>query len=228
MKKNVLVAVIVLISYAAHSQLDNAAFRMANTLDEKARNKSSKFQASRAEGTPYLNKMFTPAVVDGVEQVAMMRYEAYSDQFEFINPAKDTLVLDKDEPFNTITFKLNNTKYKLVEYVTKEEKVKGYLVLLTEKNNFSLYKKQIVKYYKEKFATTSYDTDAPPRFERGNDTFYYRRNETSPVVEFPTSKKSLLKVFPEKKAELEAFIKENRIDFDKEADLIRLANFIAG
>jgi uncharacterized protein YneR len=227
MKRTLLVISITLLSIASYSQVDNAAIRMYNKLDEKAKNKKSYYK-SNVEGSPYWNTAFTPALVNDVPQVAMMRYEANADEFEFINTNKDTLVLSKEERFSTITFKLTNTKYKFVNYIDKKgEDVNGYLILLADKNNFVFYKKQTINFIKEKFETSSYDISQSARFERGNDIFYFK-DKGKAIAEFPNSKKKLIKLFPEKKTELETFIKENKIDFDKESDLIKLANYLAG
>lgn len=227
MKKNGLAVIITLLSIAAYSQLDNAAYRMQNRLEDLASNKKEYYKFS-VEGSPYWNKNFAPALVNDVAQIAMMRYEANADEFEYINTSRDTLVLNKEERFNTITFTLTNVKYKYVSYTNKKgEDVTGYLILLADRNNFMLYKKQVINFIKEKFATSSYDSDQPARFEPGKDIYYFKDKE-KPILEFPSSKKSLLKLFPEKKTEIETFIKENKIDFDKETDLIKLANFLAG
>ena len=45
-------------------------------------------------------------------------------------------------------------------------------------------------------------------------------------MEVPTSKKGFLKLFPEKKVEIEDFVKQNNTDFEKEQDLIKRADFL--
>jgi hypothetical protein len=224
MKRNLLAVSITLLSIAAYSQTDISAIRMYNKLDDLDRNK--KYLKSHVEGSPYWNPNFAPALVNDVAQVAMMRYEANEDEFEFINAAKDTLMLSKEARFNTITFTSTHTKYKFVNYKNdKGEDVNGYLILLSEKNNFKLYKKQTITFIKEREATSSYDMNQSARFEKGDEIFYFKDKE-NPIMKFPDSKKKLLKLFPEKKTELEAFIKENKIDFERESDLIELAIFL--
>jgi hypothetical protein len=227
MRKNLLVITITLLSITAYSQTDNAAIRMYNKLDDLSRNKKEYYKFN-VEGSPYWDPNFAPAQVNDVAQRAMMRYEANADEFEFISATKDTLVLEKEARFNTIVFPLTNTKYKYVNYTNKKgEDVNGYLILLAEKNNFMLYKKQPINFIKEKFATSSYDSDQPAKFERGSEVFYFKDND-KPILEFPDSKKKLIKLFPEKKTELEAFFKDHKTDFKVEGDLIELANFMAG
>ncbi len=219
--------IVTLLSFAGYAQVDNAAIRMYNKLDELSRNKKENYKSS-VEGTPYLNPNFAPAKVNDVAQISMMRYEANADQFEFINEKRDTLVLNKEDRFNTVLFTLSNLKYKFVHYKNKKgEEVDGYLILLAEKNDFTLYKKQTINFIKEKFATSSYDMDQPAKFERGEEVFYFKEKD-QPILEFPRSKKGLVKLFPQRKAELEAFIKDNKIDFDKESDLVKISYFLAG
>ena len=47
------------------------------------------------------------------------------------------------------------------------------------------------------------------------------------ISEFPGSKKELIKLFPDKKQSIEAFFKEQKISFDKEADMIKIVDFLA-
>lgn len=226
MKKNITAFVFALVSIFGYCQ-NHENDRITDVLNEYALNKQLKYEPSKTLGSPYLNKLFAPAVVSGVSKNAMMRYDAFSDEFEFVNSSKDTLVFNKVEPYNTITFTITNTKYKLVDYDKKGKTVTGYLIWLCEKNDFTLFKKQNVVYTDEKIATTSFDRNLPAKFDREKDSFYFK-NKNQGIIEFPTSKKGLLKLFPDKKDALEAFIKENNIDFKNEADLIRVAGFLAG
>ena len=46
------------------------------------------------------------------------------------------------------------------------------------------------------------------------------------IVEMPTKKKELLKMFPNKEKEIEEFLKSNKISFKDEKDLIVLVNYL--
>lgn len=217
------------ISISGYSQVNNQGddrTRLLNVLEEMARNRDKYYVASRTEGSPYIVKSFTPATVSNVTNTALMRYDAYQDEFEFINPSKDTLALNKSELYNTITFTITNTKYNYVNYTKNGKPVTGYLIWLHDKNGLSFYKKQNVSFTKERIAKSGFDKDIPANFSRGEDTFFIKDNDKG-IREFPTTKKGLLKLYTERKDALETFIKQNNIDFDKEADLIKIVDFLA-
>lgn len=178
-------------------------------------------------GSPYHQLMFTQAKVGNVTQKYFMRYNNYADEFEFITPKNDTLVLDKIDDFSTITFLGTNKKYTLVTYSPTSEKAqKGYLIELYQKANFGLYKREWTSYYAGKKAKTSLEKDMPPRFNKEKD-YYYLKDSNGYITDFPESKKQLVKLFPDKKEAIEAFVKENKIDFDADADRIKIINFLA-
>src|SRR6187200_2188516 len=62
-------------------------------------------------GSPYYQQIFAKAKVVNIKVDAYMRYNIYADEFEFITPKNDTLILDKIEDFGTIHFTGLNRKY---------------------------------------------------------------------------------------------------------------------
>ncbi|HNP32465.1 MAG TPA: hypothetical protein PKN96_04185 [Flavobacterium sp.] len=201
------------------SNLDTYGIRLSET------HYSSSY--SSTQGSPYLNKAFLHAKVGDLIQNALMRYDAANDQFEFITATNDTLILNKTGALGDISFSIPKATYQLVNYTERDgKKTTGYLVKLYEKNNFTLYKRQKVKYYPATAAKSSYDTASPARFDPMRDTFFLKRGEGE-IIELPSGKKGILKLFPEKKDDLEAFIKQNDLDLEKERDVIMLIDFLA-
>jgi len=223
MKKQFLLIIITLSTMTGFSQ-DIERMRFLNDLTTKSMQRTK--IAMGTVGTPYITKAFQPALVSGVSQNAMMRYDAYNDQFEFINSSRDTLVLNRLEQYNKVTFTISNTVYKLMDYTKKGEKVNGYLISLFEKNGYGLFKKQNVRFTKEREANNSYDKSLPARYDKQNDTYFFKNGDKG-ISEMPDSKKGFFKLFPEKKAELESFFKQNDIDLDKEADMIKVLDLLA-
>lgn len=218
-----------LFSISAQSQVfqNSEEGRLLDDYDMVSRGKISQKVPAKTMGSPYLNKTFFPAKVGNVTKVALMRYDAYNDEFEFINAKNDTLVLNKTETFNNITFSHSKIKYQLVDYTNKKgDPINGYLINLHENNVFTLYKKQTITYTKEQVAERPFEPSSPAKFESGKDIFFLK-NKDKGIEVFPSNKKGLLKLFPEKKIELEAFIKKEDIDFDKEADMIKVIDFLA-
>jgi len=181
---------------------------------------------NKPKGSPYFQEAFAAANVANAPGMVFMRYNIFSDEFEFIASKGDTLVLDKIEDFSNITFPGLGKKYKLTSYTDHKNKLAyGYLIEVFRKGDLALYKKENINFVEEKPAKTSLEVTMPARFSKGEDTFYLQNKNL--VTEFPDGKKALVKLFPEKKADIENFLKENKTSFDSEADLIKIIDFLA-
>lgn len=189
--------------------------------------RNPKYVADQAQGSPYVQKMFMPAMVENLKVKANMRYNAYKDEFEFITPKGDTLVLDKIEDFSLINFAGSNNKYELTAYVLGKKLEYGYLANLYNRNSWTLYERQRITRTEAKVARNTMETSIPAKYNAVVSTYLYKKADAT-ITEFPDSKKELIKAFPEKKEQLETFFKENKIDFENEADLKRLINLLAG
>jgi hypothetical protein len=185
------------------------------------------FADEKPKGSPYINSLFSTAKVDGIEGKANMRYNAYLDAIEFITASNDTLALDKIADFGSITFLSSNKKYKLVTYSNNIQKsYQGYLVEVYQKSNYAFLKREWVIFYAGKKAKTSLEKDMPAKFIKQDDTYYFRDSKGN-ITDFPESKKQLAKLFPDKKEAIEAFVKDNKIDFGVDADRIKIIDFLA-
>ena len=179
----------------------------------------------KPQGSPYVQNTFAKAKIININVEAYMRYNVFKDEFEFITPKNDTLVLDKVEDFSNILFSGLKKKYALTSYTNDEKLVYGYLLELYEKNGYTLYKKENIGLTEAKIAKTSLERDMPAKYSKKGDTFFLKNKEAG-TKEFPDSKKALIKLFPEKKATIETYLKENKIDFEAEADLIKIINLL--
>ena len=230
MKRSIVLFVLIsLISGTAFSQANGLNNRY-EVMDPATSGKifhNPKYEATKPKGSQYLNQMFASAKVQNVDQKSFMRYNVFRDEFEFITAKNDTLVLDKIEDFGNISFVATNTKYKLVNYTDNNGKaVNGYLISLYEKGDYILFKKQNITFYEEKIAKTSLESSMPPKYVKADD-MYYLKNKASGIAQFPSNKKGLVKLFPERKAAIEAFIKANNINFDMEKDMMKIVDFLA-
>lgn len=225
MKKHFkLVVIAVLLSFFANGQ----GYDRGSSINIGTRT-PDRFYTKESEliGSPYVNKVFMVAKVENIKGIVPMRYNAYSDEFEFLDDKNDTLVLLKNKTFDNIVFTAKQTNYRLVDYTNKDgEEIKGYLISLVSKNGFTLFKKQKISYNPEKPSRNTYEKTISANFSTDKEIYYLKHNDEE-IIEFPSSKKALLKQYPEKKEAIEAFIKENRISFSKEEDLIKLVGFLA-
>jgi len=184
-----------------------------------------RFVSQKPLGLPYFNKAFSLAKVDDSDNKFPLRYNAYSDEFEFLNSKNDTLVLEKTDAYSKIIYVGSNKKYVLVNYPNYTGKnYIGYLVEQYQKNNWAVLKRERISFYPGKKAKTSLENDMPAKYNKEKEDFYLRKNDGS-IVEFPESKKQLSKLFPDKKDAIEVFVKEQKIDF--EYDQNKIIDFLA-
>lgn len=222
--------IILFFSGAIHSQgvdarsTNEGIVKGSNLYKGTYRNKS--LFPEKPQGSPYNQDAFQLAMVEDITEKANMRYNIYKDEFEFLTPKNDTLILDKIEDFGKLSFAATKTKYKLVNYISTNDKYYyGYLIDIYQKENVGLFKKENIEFNEEKIARTSLESNMPAKYYKSKNTYFLKIKET--INEFPSNKKKIIKLFPEKKEVIEAFIKDNKIDFDKEQDLIKVVDFLA-
>ncbi len=189
--------------------------------------RNPKVQNADIQGTPYLQKSFGLAKVENVKQKYYMRYNVYQDEFEFITPKNDTLILDKIKDFSRITFEGLNKKYVLIDYTNSAGKyTNGYLIELYLKGSFILFMKENISFHSGRIAKTSLEKDMPARYSASDNTYYFKNNEKG-IIEFPENKKQLFKLFPEKKQEIEVFLKESKVSFSEDSDKVKIIDFLS-
>ncbi|TBX70040.1 hypothetical protein EZL74_04650 [Flavobacterium silvisoli] len=226
MKKRLILAVISSVFIMNAYSQNNTTTRLIDDLETATFGaKSIRKSSPETQGSPYLKMSFFPAKIEGISKVALMRYDVFNDEFEFINSKKDTLILNKVATFNPITFSDENVKYQLVNYTKKNKPIFGYLINVYQKSNCILFKKQNIIFVEKKVNSVPFETIIPAKFVQTDDTYYFK-NEDKDIIEFPKNRKGLVKMFPEKKSVLEDFIKQHNIDFEKESDLIKIIDFL--
>src|SRR5690606_38302356 len=128
--------------------------------------------------------------------------------------------------YHTITFKNGMFTFKLRDYTdAKGKPARGYLIEKFSNNDIALYRKERVVFMAGKEAVNSYSNDVPPKLNRAKEE-YYLQTKDGKTVEFP-NKKGLISMYPNKKSEIEKFLKENKLGFNRESDLIAITKFIA-
>jgi len=222
MRKKISVSIVLLfIPLVSFSQVQGLSVNLGGKIF-----KNPTSETNRILGTPYTERKFAYAKIENVVEKHFMRYNAYSDNFEFITFRNDTLTIDKPDDFSNITFTNPHKKYSYLNYISKTKgRVKGYLVELYTKGDFSIYKKEAVTYYAGKKARTSLETDMYASYSEVS-YFYFFKNKSVNIIPFPDSKKQFIKLYPSKKSEIESFVKENKISFDEEEDMKKVIDFL--
>jgi len=180
--------------------------------------------ANKPKGSPYSQNMFIAAKVKNITNATFVRYNIFADEFEFITPKNDTLIMDKLEDFGTISLNGSNKKYTLSTYTKNGKLFYGYLIPVYEKGNYGILRKENITFYEEKPAKTSLEVTQPARYSKIDDTWFLKSEKS--ITEFPENKKQLIKLYPTKKEAIESFLKENKLSFDEENGRIKLVDFL--
>lgn len=178
----------------------------------------------QAKGSPYIQDSYQIIKIKGYDKNFKGRYNAYNGQME-IDTGSELISLDKNKDFE-INFVVNNVTYKSYNYTNNLNDVsRDFLRIIFVKKDFSLLKKEIIKYYEKVPAKSAYHKQKPAIFKRESDHFYIEKNNT--VSYLPNRKNDLLKLYPTSSKEIKAFLKKEKISLKKEEDLIKLADFLS-
>src|SRR5690606_6741421 len=168
-------------------------------------------------GSQYFNDKFLKVTVSGFEdETIYLRYNAVQDEMEF-EKGGEIYYVPKNQNM-TITFTAPQKVYEYTGYTDKENNTSGYLVLINKGEQYSLYKKEQIKYIPEKEAVNSYDVSRPAEYRKVDDTYFIKIGDT--IENFPKNKKELLKKFPNKSSEISDFLKKNKISFSDRKSVV--------
>jgi hypothetical protein len=195
---------------------------IAITVSAQAQVTNAQGVAVEVKGTPYLNE----AYVDGTilfannDRKAPIRYNAYKDVIEFQMDGQ-ARALDASSTIKRVTFGENTfvvEKYKDDKDVTRY----GYFTLL-DSGKASLYSKKVMKFTPSMKGRALDGSDQPAEFRRGPDAFYFKL-ASGDMTEI-NSIKSMIAAFPDKKDELSAFAKKEKISPRDEEELKKLIEY---
>jgi len=179
-------------------------------------------------GSAYENKDFASGYVfkngKTLASNVALRYNAKRDEVEVKSSLNSTnesaRVLVKNDD---IYIKILN---KVFVYSPVKEGIDraGYFMVIHEGANYSLYKKLTKKFIEGREAINSITRDTPPAFQ--DKEVYYLVNKTDgSFTVFPKSRKGKLKIFAGNKKEIKNFVKENRLNVNKDYDLAKLVKY---
>ncbi len=183
-----------------------------------------------AQGSPYTSNKFAPTVLyyDN-EKIGKIyyRYNALNEEIEIkktifddegyralTNDKKASLLIDgKKMAFNTFVTSKNRT-------------TNGYLTQLISGKNYDLYKRITVKFTEGTPAQNSFVAAVPARFTQFTE-YYYQKKDVNRIDEIITKNAKLLRILDvDAKNKTKAFIKENNLNIKKEADLLKVFEFL--
>lgn len=174
-------------------------------------------------GTPYNNASYLPGKIFKEDKLlaegVALRYNAIADEME----VKENMSTSDDEAkvltkSSDIYVKILGKIFVFVPYQGGIEEG-GYFEVVFEGSQIDFYKKLEKDFDEAKKATSTITRDTPARFT--DEPVYFLVTKTGKFYEFPKSRKRKLKVFGKKEKEIKSYVKEKRLDLNKEKDLLR-------
>ncbi|MBF0596984.1 hypothetical protein [Faecalibacter rhinopitheci] len=176
------------------------------------------------KGDPYLGKNLSPFTLKGatVKNVSLLRYNYFTDQMEYL---VGNVVYDLDRAENVlISFNNDHRKFIFfINYPTLEGQQSGYLQIVEEGENATLYKKTSVMVEKKLMKEDIMDTGITINEYTPKKPQYYI-NIKNKFIPLSKSKEDLIKLIEDQS--IKDFIKKEKISMISEVDLIKLTKFI--
>lgn len=174
---------------------------------------------------------------DGSKAMAKMNYNRLSDQMLFIDPKGDTLELadektiaviaiDKDTFFYDEGYVRIIADYGLVKLAEKQTWVVADVRKVGTHNTAksSVAITSLGTYSDEGARAKSYDLVINENIIIRRETHYYFGDRYNHFAR--AGKKRLLLLLPKEELSIETYLKENKVNFDKKEDLVRIVHFL--
>ncbi|MDG1572091.1 hypothetical protein OZ410_07170 [Robiginitalea sp. M366] len=191
-------------------------------------NAKRSFNLEEFQGSPYTSNTFKPTQLLYKEEdmgTVFYRYNALNEEIEIkqslleegiraLGRDKNIAILVDGNPMSFKTFidRNNNT-------------LNGYLSVLAEGPNFTLYKRIRVKFTEGAPAANSFVKATPSRFAQFEE-YYVQKAGVNRIDELDQRKGAIYRLDPARKDAIKAYLKENNLDVKDQADLVRIIQFL--
>ena len=182
-------------------------------------NGKEKIKYADIQGIPYYYVKFIDAKVGDTAGTIPIRYNIFLDTVE-VSEKGTVYELPKDEPKTSFTF--TTTKEKLV-FVGTNDIYSGHFFELNS-GKYRILKKVVAKYIPATPAPNSLIAGTPAQFSLQK-PLYFIQFENS-FIKIAKSGKELATEMQHKGKEIKEFVDKNKIKFNREEDLVKLANFL--
>lgn len=180
---------------------------------------------------------FEPGIVyfkNGTASAALLNLNLTNGEMQFISPAKDTLTVDYEQTISSVVIKVDTFYFDkvFVELIQNNGVAK-----LAKMENFVPIDMQKMGGYDQ--ATSTSSINSASYFFNGNQSANLTPNKLMVLRKknnyfigdkfnhfLPASKKNVTKLFNKQAGAINDFLKENKIVFVKEADLLKLVDLL--
>ncbi|GAA4273977.1 hypothetical protein GCM10022258_32710 [Aquimarina gracilis] len=179
------------------------------------------------DGSPYLSEKFSPGKIldelTGKSEAVFLRYNIYNDEFEVKYDVSSENIVGLKKG-STLVAQLGDDKFYYKAFVNhKNEQKLGYLKEVYNSKNVVILKDYYQKLRLPKPAKTSLEKDIPAKLS--NHQSYYLKTDKGTLIKIEMNRKKIANSFPNHQNEIKSFIKEKKLRFNDEKDLLQLANF---
>jgi len=194
-----------------------------NIMAEKAHRMNQGMTYDDISGSPYFSDEFTEGEVkmpDGIRyQRVMLRYDIYSDRIEFKD--KKGQVLEILEPEKYDCFLIGSQTFRYVVYEAGNKTSKNYMQMLAG-GKFTLYKKLRIE-FKEAQKPQAYKEAEPAKFIAMPADYYL--SVGAGQAKKIKSQKETIETLRSLKPDLTSYVKKEKLNLNKEDDLIRAVEY---
>ena len=178
----------------------------------------------KIDGSPYINgDQFQKVIIkDYSKNVQDLRYNAYQDEMEF-KIGEELYNANKTEGLR-VQFPTLKKTYESLTYSYDGKTKSGFLVLLVDNPKFSLYKREKMELMGGTKSNNGFTKDANDYYEKDKDLYLIGKDKK--FSKFPKNSADAAAIFSVDKKDLDNFVKSNKINFNKEPDMIKLVEFI--
>ena len=178
-------------------------------------------------GTPYAEENFQAGNIYKNGQLVAsnvaLRYNVLRDELEVKSSASmadaQAKILKRDKD---IYVRILNDVYVYMKSST-EEMASGYFKVLYEGEKFHLYQKLTKEFIEGKKAINSVAQDVPPTYKGDEELYLVPVNGTP--IELSGSRNRKLKAFPSHNKQLKKYVKENKLNINKDYSLEKLVAY---
>lgn len=169
-------------------------------------------EAAPVKGSPYLDENYVDGTILFANNTVQspIRYNAHKDLIEFKSQGQ-TRVLDPASTIKKVSF--GATSFVVEKYKENGTPKYGYFTQL-DSGKVRLYSKKTVRFTPMLKNKALDGTDVPAEYKRTPDEFYFKA-EGGEMTEIKTVK-SFIAAFPDKKDEVSAFAKKEKISKNEE------------
>ncbi len=227
MKKYFFLVLFMLPGLISVAQVVNPTLKTVNDnwLAHEFENAKPLSNRSTIAGSPYLNNNFRSgkpiSKYNLTFPIIPLRYNIYTDNIEYKSPENKVYVLRDQSKIKA--YKIGDSTFIYSPYHKNKNKLSsGYFQVLVPGKTKGLIKYTV--YLLQAHPTQPYKPAEPERFSKKIKSFYVKVGDEAAV---PVSReKTIIQLFPKQKSQLSHYIKKEKIHIRKQAEFVKLINYI--